>query len=451
VSIWQMLADLSFADLLLLAPLRGDPDENLLTLAQMRPLSAQSLYPDDHVGTALLAEFAPEAAQAMASGKPQRGQVDARGVVRAAIPVKVGDHVPAVVIREGMPFGGRRVSGLEEAYSQAADALYRMIVEGLFPFPGMEEWEAPRVGEGMMLLAPSGLITFASPNAIAANRRLGVFKELVGASIQDLPGGQAMYQAMEAGVPLPAEVEVGGEVISRRLIPFRSGGENAGGLMLLQDVTEVRRRDRMLMYKDAVIREIHHRVKNNLQTIASLLRIQGRRLESEEAKAALEESVRRIRTIAFVHESLSQATSDLVDFGDVLRGVLRMLHDGLGLDEHGVSTHVQGEVGELPASIATPLSLVVTELVQNAAEHAFVDRTSGKISVTLEQSDGRLRAEVRDDGCGLPEGFSLEGAGLGLQIVRRLVEDELHGSITLQPDEGTRVDVEIPMPGYVAT
>jgi two-component sensor histidine kinase len=192
-------------------------------------------------------------------------------------------------------------------------------------------------------------------------------------------------------------------------------------------------------------------VKNNLQTIASLLRIQGRRLESEEAKAALEESVRRIRTIAFVHESLSQATSDLVDFGDVLRGVLRMLHDGLGLDEHGVSTHVQGEVGELPASIATPLSLVVTELVQNAAEHAFVDRTSGKISVTLEQSDGRLRAAVRDDGCGLPEGFSLEGAGLGLQIVRRLVEDELHGSITLQPDEGTRVDVEIPMPGYVAT
>src|SRR5439155_24731226 len=99
--------------------------------------------------------------------------------------------------------------------------------------------------------------------------------------------------------------------------------QNAGALILVQDVTELRRRDRMLLYKDAVIREIHHRVKNNLQTIASLLRLQSRRLDSEEAKVALAESVTRIRTIAFGHETLSQASSDLVDFDDVIRGVLR--------------------------------------------------------------------------------------------------------------------------------
>ena len=137
--------------------------------------------------------------------------------------------------------------------------------------------------------------------------------------------------AIASGTPQGTEVEIGGEVISRRVVPFRLQGKNEGGLVLVQDVTELRRRDRMLMFKDAVIREIHHRVKNNLQTIASLLRLQARRLDSQEAKEALDESVTRIRTIAFVHETLSQASSDFVDFDDVIRGVLRMLEDALGL------------------------------------------------------------------------------------------------------------------------
>ena len=445
VAVWQLLADLSFADLLLLAPLQRDPDGNLLTLAQIRPLTAQTLYPDDHVGTALLREHAAEVWEALETGKLQRGSVDSRGVHRAAIPVKAGGSVSAVLLREGMPFGGRRVSGLEEAYSQAADALYRMIAEGVFPFAGMEDWDPPRVGEGMMALAPSGLIVFASPNAIAANRRLGVTKELVGQSIDEIPGGKALLQAVDAGVPLEAEVEMGGEVIARRLIPFVIGGEVTGGVVLVQDVTELRHRDRMLMYKDAVIREIHHRVKNNHQTIASLLRIQGRRLASDEAKAALDESVRRIRTIAFVHETLSQATSDLVDFAEVVRGVLRMMQDGLGLDQRGIEAKVVGDVGELPASAATPLSLALTELVQNAAEHAFRGEASGTITVSLARGDGAITASVADDGAGLPEGFDLESSGLGLQIVKRLVEDELRGTLEVHSDGGTTFEVRVPV------
>lgn len=446
VSVWQMLADLSFADQLLLAPLRGDPDGSLLTLAQIRPLTAQTLYPDDHVGTALLVENAPETVQAMQTGKQHRGSVDVRGVHRAAIPVRVGDRVPAVLLREGMPFGGRRVSGLEEAYSQCADAFYRMIVEGLFPYPGMEEWEPPRVGEGLMLLAPSGLIVFASPNAIAANRRLGAFRELVGTNVSELPGGQALYSALEGGVPLEAEVETGGEVVNRRFIPFRAAGEVTGGVVLHQDVTELRRRDRMLLYKDAVIREIHHRVKNNLQTIASLLRIQARRLTSVEAKNALEEGVTRIRTIAFVHETLSQSSSDLVDFAEVLHGLVGMLQDALGLASQGVKTDVgEDGVGELPAIVATPLALVLTELVQNAAEHAFKGREGGHVRVEMARDEEILSASVADDGVGLPESFSWEQAGLGLQIVRRLVEDELRGTIELERDGGTTVQLRIPL------
>jgi two-component sensor histidine kinase len=447
VTVWQMVADLSFADLLLLAPLEDDPDQNLLVLAQIRPLTAQTLYPDDHVGTALLAEYAPAALRALKTGKVQKGKVDTRGVHTACIPFRVGDRVPAVVLREGMPFGGREVSGLEEAYSTCAEALFRMLGEGAFPYEGMEGWEPPRVGEGIMVVASTGQITFSSPNAIAANRRLGVYRQILGMHVEEVPGGFAIWAAIETGTPMEAEVELGGEVVSRRVVPFRQGGKSAGGVVLVQDVTELRRRDRMLLYKDAVIREIHHRVKNNLQTIASLLRLQARRLDSQEAKTALEEGVTRIRTIAFVHETLSQASSDLVDFDEVLRGVLRMLEDALGLADQGVKTDLRGEVGELTAAVATPLSLVVTELVQNAAEHAFGE-AGGTIRVTLDRRVDRLLAEVEDDGVGIPGDFSWEDSGLGLQIVHRLVSDELGGRINLHRNGGTRVEIDVPLRGY---
>jgi two-component sensor histidine kinase len=448
IAVWQILADLSFADILLLAPLENDPDRDLLVLAQIRPLTAQTLYPDDHVGSALIAENAPEAVTALSTGKQRRNRADPRGVHRAAIPVRVGGRVPAVLLREGMPFGGRRVSGLEEAYSRCADALFRMIADGTFPSEGMQDWEPPRVGEGLMVIAASGEVTFASPNAVAANRRLGVFKQIVGMNISELAGGNALVSAIDSGVPLESEVEMGGEVITRRVVPFREQGQSAGGLIMVADVTELRRRDRMLLYKDAVIREIHHRVKNNLQTIASLLRLQARRLSSPDAKAALAEGVTRIRTIAFVHETLSQASTDLVDFAEVMRGVIGMLQDALGLADRGIKIRFDGEIGELPAGVATPLSLVLTELLQNAAEHAFPPGAGGTITVDLYREDGLLRAEVTDDGAGLPPDFSWEGAGLGLQIVRRLITEELSGTIELVRNGGTRVEIDIALPDY---
>ena len=99
--------------------------------------------------------------------------------------------------------------------------------------------------------------------------------------------------------------------------------------MMIRDVTDLRRRDRMLLSKDATIREIHHRVKNNLQTIASLLRLQGRRLSSPEAREALAESERRIRSIAIVHETLSRDAGDVVRFGEIVRPLVRVVEESV--------------------------------------------------------------------------------------------------------------------------
>jgi two-component sensor histidine kinase len=195
--------------------------------------------------------------------------------------------------------------------------------------------------------------------------------------------------------------------------------------------------------KDATIREIHHRVKNNLQTVASLLRLQARRNEIPEVREALVESERRIRSIALVHETLSVDRGDTVDFDQVAGSIAHMVSEGLTGPE--VEIAVEGGYGAVIADVATPLAVVLSELLQNAVEHAF-DERGGRIGVRLERRNGDLRLEVRDDGRGLPEGFSLEAAtGLGLQIARTLVESELGGTISFAGGRGTTAVVTVPV------
>jgi two-component sensor histidine kinase len=216
----------------------------------------------------------------------------------------------------------------------------------------------------------------------------------------------------------------------------------SGAVLLTRDVSELRRRDRLLVSKDATIREIHHRVKNNLQTISSLLRLQGRRFSSPEAKVAIEESVRRIRAIALVHETLSREAGDDVAFVEIVRPLARMVEEGMSSEDRPVSFTVEGDAGFLPAMVATPLSVVLNELLQNAIDHAFppsidLQAEPGRVVVRLENDGQRLRATVVDDGVGLPEGFSLDTtSGLGLSIVRTLVTSELAGTISLERSTG---------------
>jgi two-component sensor histidine kinase len=271
-------------------------------------------------------------------------------------------------------------------------------------------------------------------------------------------------QSYEQRIPVVEEFEPAPDVaLLCRCLPMLSGGEVAGGVLLVRDVTELRKRDRLLLSKDATIREIHHRVKNNLQTISSLLRLQARRLENPEAKAAVSESVRRIRTIALVHESLSREPGDAVTFIEIVRPLLRLAEESLQSPDRPVHFALVGDGGRIPARVATPLSVVLTELMQNAVDHGFPEGSGGgKVVVALDNDDKRLRIDVIDDGHGLDPDFDLDSAtGLGLSIVRTLVTTELNGQISMRPatvedlkaagleehsgDHGTVVELTVPL------
>ena len=172
--------------------------------------------------------------------------------------------------------------------------------------------------------------------------------------------------------PRETEIEGNGSVVQLRSLPLVVNGMRTGALVLIRDVTELRHRERELMTKDATIREIHHRVKNNLQTVAALLRLQARRTRAPETREALEEAVRRVGSIAIVHETLSHTPEELVDFDDIAQRVAAMAGE-VAAAEARVSPVVAGRFGLLPGAIATPLALVLTELLQNALQHGLVD------------------------------------------------------------------------------
>jgi two-component system, sensor histidine kinase PdtaS len=462
VSDWELLADLSFADLTLWALLPGE--HSWIALAQIRPTTGSTAFPEDVVGVVRAARGQPLLAAARDEGRICReGDPEwRRGVpVRhETIPVCHHGRVLAVIKRSTNLEAARTPSRLELAYLKAADALAQMIAAGLFPGPASSPAyvQSPRVVDGMIRLSRSGKVAYASPNALSAYRRLGLTADLTGRELGPLtaklcansrPRDDTLMLAASGRAQVEIEIEANGSVIQMRTIPLVEDGGAAGALILVRDVSELRHTERELLSKDATIREIHHRVKNNLQTVAALLRLQARR--SPEASDALAEAVRRVGSIALVHETLSHAGGEAVDFDDVARRIALMAGE-LSAPEARISPTLAGRFGELSAQVATPLALVLTELLHNAVRHGLARSgalATGTLELIVQRGKDWLTVTVADNGGGFPEGFDLDSAtSLGLQIVRTLVTSELGGTMAISDRRGggTSVRLDLPLP-----
>ena len=449
-SSWQVLADLSFSDLLLYVRIAGE--EEFYICAQLRPFTSQTLYPQDMVGATVTQPEQPIVERAFREGRVWAQDdpvlVDGVPLRMDAVPVRHQGRVIAVLTKEGSPATSRRPGRLERVYLDAGDRVSQMICNGHFPFRQSSSGEWPRVGDGLFVLDAAGRIRWVSPNAVSSLSRLEVKENVLGRFIDELEvGSTPVMDAMARGELLDAELTRGNNFVALRIIPLLEADEHlkarpVGALVLAKDVSELRQKERVISVKDATIREIHHRVKNNLQTIASLLRLQGRRLSSTEAKEALAESVLRIGSIALVHETLSEQTGDVAEFGEIVGRIARMVSEGLVENERRIDIKVGGRTGPIGADLATPLAVTTTELLQNAVEHAFPEGHGGTIGVELGREDAHFVIVVWDDGTGLPE-QPAEGSKLGLQIVRSLVQ-ELGGSVTLTSQNGTRAEIRVP-------
>jgi two-component sensor histidine kinase len=454
VGSWGMLSDLSFSDLLLFVPLAED-GRKFVVVGQVRPTTSQTLHLEDLLGREFTEPERPVVTRALSLGSVVEAELSV-GAPRqpsrvVGIPVRFEGNVVAVMTRESPLHVGRRPGELEKVYSSVFDRIARMVVAGAFPFPVDEPLssEAPRVGDGVMVLDAARRVEFASPNAVNAMHRLGFYRGVLGATLEELGLPHSpVERAFLEQLPASEELEFGDVAVFMRCVPLLDQGKLTGALLLVRDVTDIRRRDRLLLGKDVAIREVHHRVKNNLQTISSLLRLQARRLPAGEARHALDEAERRVRSIAVVHEVLSRDTTDEVDFNEILPPLVRMAED-LSNTAAPVQVTWSGEAGSMGAQVATPLAVALNELVQNAVEHAFVSHPAdqeARVHVSFARHGDELVVEVRDNGAGLPRGFSVDStSSLGLSIVRGLVNGQLGGRIEMTSDAGTVARLTVPV------
>jgi two-component system, sensor histidine kinase PdtaS len=462
---WQLVSDLSFADLLMWVRLGTQGD--FLCVAQVRPTTAVTAYQDDQVGRVAGGAEVAHLAEAMLQGRIWRegdpvwyGDTPAR---HEAIPVRCrpGAEIIAILGRDTNLSTARTPSQLELNYLTTADDLAQMITDGTFPpprYPG-DSTSAPRVGDGLVRLDASGKVTYASPNAQSAYRRLGLSAHLLGEDLaavserlasDPLDGhdvAERIWVALRGEAPGRREIEARGATVLMRALPLIPAGIPIGALVLIRDITELRRRDRQLMTKDATIREIHHRVKNNLQTVAALLRLQARRVGLPQARFALEESVRRVASIALVHETLAMSSDEAVEFDGIVDRVAAAATE-VAMPESKVALRREGTFGVLPAEIATALVMILNELLQNAVQHGFEPGAAGEVVVSAHRERRELHVSVADTGVGLPPGFDLDTSErLGLQIVRTLATGELRGSIEMHSRQagGTQATLVVPL------
>ena len=449
---WQMLADLSFADLILWVPKRRDYQtwpEGHIALAHIRPTTAATVFTHDVIGSELMWGRNPRIDQALSQGEIVRDtQPEVIGdllIKEETIPVHFDGRIIAVISRHRDAVQMRSASRLEINYREIAHNIYRMVAEGNFPVHNAiyRAESAPRVGDGLIRLDGGGTITYASPNARSAFSQVGWESELENHILGEV--FESLSQSSHQPTDEPWRIIVSGEQLRRAdfensrgimdllVIPLTQGPDRIGAIVLLHNVTELRRRDQALVTKDATIREIHHRVKNNLQTVSALLRLQARRVEDPIASAALAEAIRRVASIAIVHETLSTSSTETVQFDEVYD---RIVHNAIELSSRPITLAKEGSFGIFPAQIATPLALVITELIHNSLEHGLAE-TGDALRAEIVRTGETCTIAIIDNGEGLPEDFEWEqSSNLGLRIVRTLTENELKGTIALKRESG---------------
>jgi len=459
-----LVADISRSDMLLYGAVS---DREASIIAQARPHSLSPIYPSGLVGRRIGPQDEPYLFRVLHQRRSAQGErVRIPGtapIVQVVYPLfaRQGRVMGALSIETHL-FEHERQQRRRRPFQRALRWLQQMLLRGeLLNLEGISPF-----GEydGIMVVNTGRRILYMSGIATNLYRRLGYLKSLVGQRLPDLATADdgLISHALDEGVCLEEEVQERGRILIKKAIPLLSRGRRipwlgqrwlrsdpylVGAMLTIHDDTDVRQHDLELRVKATMIQEIHHRVKNNLQTVAGLLRLQSRRVSSQEAREVLMEGVQRILSMAVVHEFLSGEEGQAINIHDVAQRILTQTQRAMMDPGQEIALGVSGPSIYLPGKQATACALIINELVQNALEHGYELRRRGQIDVILEDIGDRVGIRISDDGRGLPEDFNPRGReSLGLEIVRRLVEDDLGGTFELRDEGGVLATVLFPKP-----
>ncbi len=452
-----ILADLCRSDLVLFIS-RGD-FPGVLAIGQAQPHSVSPIRSQCIVGNVFSTADEPMVASILSgTSRMMRSDVAAshRPIMQEAHPVwSAAGQVAAVLSVETNIVEYERHQRRSLIFRRNLAHLLEMGLRGEIVGAGRLSPFAEH--DGIVVVDAAGKIRYVSGVAENLHRKLGYADKLLKSSIAEMTGHAAIFNAAARDLAcVEMEAQEGQLTWIRKALPItvrprtwslvgKSSPRLASVLITIHDATDARRKEQELLIKAAMIQEIHHRVKNNLQTIAALLRLQARRMPVAEAQVALQESVGRILAVAVVHEFLSHDETAVINIREVGARILEQTKQGILDHSKGINLELRGNGISLPAQRATACALVINELVQNAVEHGYTDRHGGTISLTLRQEGPEMVVEVVDDGEGLPAGFDLnQTSSLGLRIVQTLVREDLKGTFALVNGRGVTATIRFP-------
>jgi two-component sensor histidine kinase len=464
-----ILADLSRADVLMYCSCSAD---RAVLVAQASPHSILPIYGESQVERQVSSLDEPAVLRALIEGRQGHMEVrrviggqDSPGkaapIVQEVYPIHATDgRVIAAICVETNLIERVRHRRRSRAFQRALKLFQQTMLAGALV--GAEQLSPFAEHDGVMVLDTQHRIQYISGIATNLYRKLGYGGDLRKRHIEglDLDDLSLALEAMDQGACIEAEMQVGDLVWIKKAIPFYSPGRRVrklfpgvgsswrleGVLLTIHDATDARRQEDELRVKVAMIQEIHHRVKNNMQTIASLLRLQARRAESDEVRRALQEGTSRILSVAVIHEFLAHQEARVINIRDVSQRIITQVQEGVLDWERGIRLDLRGPNIYLPTQPATVCALVINELLQNALEHGYERQEGGTVTVNLGDDGEQITISVDDDGVGLPEEFDLgQTDSLGLQIVKALAEGDLKGSFELRSrDKGVSALVTFP-------
>ena len=437
-AVLQPLANLEDADIFIDCP---SWDGDAIVVAEAKPSYVPSSYKKTVVGLLARKENEPAVARTFRLGvatKQMKAVTQENGrTIQSVEPIRnaTGDRVIGVLIREQRVDEQRQISERlhfsEQSYERIANALAHMV--------GSNNWLTECIDEALLMVDKSGVVTFRNSLARDLYRKLGYIDDPLGQPYENVRLVDSWNDMDQSGFSV-IETTVGRHSLSIKRIQVDS--EDMAFAVVIQDLTWKKEQEKALILKSVAIKEMHHRVKNNLQTIASLLRLQVRRSDNEETRKVLGESMNRILSIATTHELLAQSGVDQVKIGEVILNIKNNTVRYFARPHFDVNITLEGDDFEVDSDIATSVALIINELLQNSLQYAFQDREKGLVRIVVTRGELYSRIEVIDDG----SGYDVENVRtdrLGLSIVQTMVKDKLRGTLDVESGpRGTHVTFE---------
>ncbi|MBH0229725.1 sensor histidine kinase [Halobacillus yeomjeoni] len=438
----QMMADLSKANVFIDCLMA---DENhAVVVAEAAPTTAKPIYEKTVVGTIAYETFEPAVLYCLKSGNKMTSNraitQERKKVEQSVVPIyNDSDEVIGALIME-KDISEQEQSQTElKALSQTAQSLGGLLLSDSDEQPIVPEL----MEEALFFVGLDGEVFYSNPTAI------NLVHELKGKACSYGDNLLNYLPLLEEVVRSPKEllvkeVQAHEKSFKVKKIRLPIDEKQNGMFIIIQDLTELREKEKELIMKSVAIQEIHHRVKNNLQTVASLLRLQMRRGVPEESKVYLYESLNRVLSIASVYEViLSNRHIDDVDIDQLTRKIGDMLVYTSASAEGKVEIDYRGDGLTIESERAVPIALIINELIQNCIDHAFIGENGGFILVSFQQKEGLMEVTVKDDGIGFDEECP---PSLGLDIVKRMVEHDLCGQFQISGlDTGTEAKLRFPL------